>query len=49
MVANIDRLKEYRDFPLKLYDYIHIIDRYLTELSIIEELMDSMMFKNARR
>ncbi|WP_213348475.1 FG-GAP repeat domain-containing protein [Candidatus Vampirococcus lugosii] len=34
---NIKTLQEYKDFPAKLYDYIHIIDRYLAELSCIIE------------
>lgn len=42
---NIETLKEYRDYPLKLYEYIHIVDRFLTELScIIEEFIESTIW-----
>ena len=35
--ANIKRLLEYKNYPQKLYEYMHIIDRYLTELICILE------------
>ncbi len=51
--TNIETLQEYKEFPLELYDWLHIVDRYLTELScIIEEFLNwilSRLEQNASR
>lgn len=50
---NIKRLQEYKDFPLKLYNYIHIVDRIIYEITcVIEKLVDSLigwLNENAKR
>lgn len=50
---NIRALNEWKNFPLKLYDWLHIVDRYLTELScILETFLNWLIWrleKNAAR
>ena len=31
--ANILILQEYRDFPFEIYEWIHVIDRYTSEIT----------------
>ena len=30
---NLRILQEYRDFPFEVYEWIHVIDRYMSEIS----------------
>jgi hypothetical protein len=31
--TNILILQEYRDFPLEIYEWIHVVDRYMSEIT----------------
>lgn len=50
---NIDRLYEYKDFPMKLYDYVHALDKYLDQITQwLENFIDNTVWwlvKNADR
>lgn len=50
---NIDILDSYKEFPQKLYEWLHVSDRYLSELlCIIDEFLTSIMWwleENAQR
>lgn len=35
--ANLKAIEKYKQFPLQLYDRVHIQDRYLSEVSNIVE------------
>ncbi len=32
---NIQTLQEYRNFPFEIYEWIHVIDRYMSELAAL--------------
>jgi len=34
---NMKTLQAYKEYPMKLYEYVHATDRYLSELSCILE------------
>lgn len=50
---NIKTLQEYKEYPLKLYEYVHAIDRYMSEIiCIIESFVKSTigwLKSNAKR
>ena len=31
--ANLMILQEYRNFPFEIYEWIHVIDRYMSEIA----------------
>jgi hypothetical protein len=31
--ANLAVLQQYRNFPFEIYEWIHVIDRYMTEIA----------------
>lgn len=51
--ANINVLEEYKKFPTQLYEWTHLTDRYLTELSdILSEFVEATTYRlntNANR
>ena len=50
---NIKVLEQYKKFPLQLYERIHVVDRYLTEItSVFSDFLGSIMYRmktNANR
>jgi len=42
---NIKVLDQYKSFPLQLYEWIHVMDRYLTEItSVFSDFLGSIMY-----
>jgi hypothetical protein len=42
---NLEILRQYRDFPLQLYQYMHLLDKYLSEIiCIINKYMDLIIW-----
>ena len=50
---NLRVLERYRQFPFELYEWVHVVDRYLSEMAaVIDSFLGSLMFwlqQNTRR
>ena len=43
--ANLMVLQEYRNFPFEIYEWIHVIDRYMSEIiSLIDNTISYLSY-----